>query len=1000
MLYSIYKNVRENSPLDSITLDELYQLITTTNEELVKSIRKLTHIYTATKDKSVGGKVKALKIQLPCITVGGTFGDGSRCDSNIIDYSGTVQIDIDVKDMRICAILDEVKEAISALPYISLCAVSPSGYGIKALVMSDNTDYTKHADLSNQINCKIIELLEPVLSQVDLSADAAVDRCGKALSQPMYLTFDKDAYFNPHYTKYEFTPDDNWVADVDVVKDKVDAPKLKKNQKVITVDMPSISNLPKAEQKQRLASYLVWLSNDIKRKRETDKSIPEFKKKSYYSRSIIGYGIKMGVGNDVMREFMTEDGWDEEDIDRIGYMYNHYADNFGKGATKEVVVNTIPEAIGGVKLIPAGKYLSDVLDCSTLTKSTHIIAPTGSGKTHINVQGNQIWVFPTTSLCQQFAVDKDAKTVWGNAPTPDGNSSLIITTYDSFPRAVKSINLADYTVVLDEVHNFTTAASRGYKLDALRGTLELIPQAKMVLTLTATPFANGIPEFEDFDTIVYKRVDGFERNVMVIKSEESRRNDIVKLIDERGHFALIFLQTTDRTVLQQWEESITKIGKKMIVINSQNKHSEDFVELVDRKTVDANAIYVSTSVIAEGVSIETVLPTVDVYIVGATHPYLIEQVSRRFRKIEQLNVFILTNSGDKPVLEEPNLAVESAELKGKLTTLAQSLINTYESVGMRLEDVNIVNAPIYCDEGGKWMVDVLFIENQCFVNECRACTGDINITIKMLVEQYGYTYKDEIVMNESANIIHVAKLDGDKAVIAKNIAIGKVFGDKFEIDIDDELFKDTVKRYGRIVNKIVKGLPGITSLGKQMLGEVFDAFDVWSDKQSARFLTYVKTLNSGSPIRKEYRNLLIKHIAGTPITSEQLLSYARILYTHEQMSATERQQMEFVQGIMLSYDNKKTGTTKTITSVKQVPKVDEETGLIITETVEDKVIEKVHVNVFTPDENKIKYEAMLSKLNVFDYSDAEIKQFAKWSGEDEADDQFWKEVKEINGFTW
>ena len=74
-------------------------------------------------------------------------------------------------------------------------------------------------------------------------------------------------------------------------------------------------------------------------------------------------------------------------------------------------------------------------------------------------------------------------------------------------------------------------------------TLDLLPLAGKVITLTATEFANGIKFFEGMKKIEVKKEDNFKRNVSMIKSEESRRNDVVKSVVQRGNFSLIFLQT-------------------------------------------------------------------------------------------------------------------------------------------------------------------------------------------------------------------------------------------------------------------------------------------------------------------------------------------------------------------------------------------------------------------------------------------------------------------------
>lgn len=989
MKFSIYKSILDKNPLDVVSVEEVYQLFTLENET-IKKMRNHAHVWLATGSTTSKKSLKNLKELLPCITVGGTFTNGSRSDDSLIEYSGIVQIDIDVKDVKIYGVIEELKEVIAALPYVTVCAVSPSGSGIKGLALTNNSNPANHAQLVHQMCDKLVEVVRPLLEPLGLDADRAVDRCGQALSQPMYLTYDKNTFYRPDAVAYDFVPVDGWTAKPTKIKTNKES---KANTKIVRQKIDGLVGKDADEQRKNVKNYVKWLKNNTGPNAPSELLKTPFTYGSYYSIKVVGYANTMGIDPDVLRSFMFDEGWtDDKDIgERINDIYKRFSDSFGVGMVNEREVPTVMQATDGIKIIPKGKFLSDVIDGSKIFKSTHIVAPTGSGKTHLEFTGKCIWVFPTTSLCQQFAGGKDAWTVWGGAPNPDGCKDLVITTYDSFARVCREINLSEYTVILDEVHNFVTASAPGYKLFALRSTLDLLPKAKKVITLTATEFANCIEFFNDvdrWDKIEVKKEDDFIRNVSIIKSEESRRNDVVKSVCERGNFSLIFLQTTDRTVLKQWENAFASMGKKMIFINSQVKGTDNFVELVEKKHVDDGCVYVSTSVIAEGVSIETALDTVDVYIMESQHPYLIEQMARRFRKLKELNVFMMSNSGDnlseKITIED--IEIRCADRRDKLNVLGTMMIDGFEKSGLSLDDVNITGAPVYEDLEGGWKIDELLIENYVFELECQLLAGDAGLAMEMLKDRFGYNIVKDKTMDESSKIWHIEKVGGEMDEVAKNIAIGKIFGERFT-ESNDDAFKDLLKKYSRIVGKIVAGLPGITKLGRVKLKDIFDAFDVWNDKRSARFITYVRVLNSGSEVRQHYHQELINFCVAEPRSAKTLMIAGTVMLEEEGLKDTDRKKMEFVMSLLMGCDVEiEKHRIKTIEW-----KIPEDVGEV--EAVEKSEL----VNFFkvSPLTNRQDHVPALRSLRIFGYEPGSVK---------EVDHDFVDVVeqvkKEIPGFTF
>ena len=130
-------------------------------------------------------------------------------------------------------------------------------------------------------------------------------------------------------------------------------------------------------------------------------------------------------------------------------------------------------------------------------------------------------------------------------------------------------------------------------------------------------------------------------------------------------------------------------------------------------------------------------------------------------------------------------------------------------------------------------------------------------------------------------------------------------------------------------------MPGIKKLGKEKLNDIMNVFDAWGDKKSARFITYVKLLNSGIDDREVYRNKVVELCLAENRSSAELIKLGGMVFATEYVSASDRQKMELLMSIMMGYDAARVG--------------------------EDKLYK------FTPSENRLKYEAELAQLNIFNY---------------------------------
>ena len=125
---------------------------------------------------------------LPAVTYNGTF---TYVDRQGIDtYSPVTAMDFD--DIQTMDELMRLRRRLMITPCVVCVFITPSGHGLKALALHDNTDYNKHTDLYGQF--------------LDKFNVASKDESCKDLARRSYLSYDPDCWVNPNPVPYHYTP--------------------------------------------------------------------------------------------------------------------------------------------------------------------------------------------------------------------------------------------------------------------------------------------------------------------------------------------------------------------------------------------------------------------------------------------------------------------------------------------------------------------------------------------------------------------------------------------------------------------------------------------------------------------------------------------------------------------------------------------------------------------------------------------------------------------------
>lgn len=198
---------RPNIPMD-LSVDRMLEIIKTGEYKIKKSgeCRELKDVIAEIRGVDDHEKKNELKREwLPVGCVNGSF--KYKDDHGLVNYSSFIALDYDGFENK--AAMDKAKEKLKAYPFIYAIFSTPSGLGLKAIVLHDSSDPTKHWNLYMQImeKCKMKETDEGVVD----------------LSRGQFLSYDPELWLNPSPKAYHFEFDAG-----------LKAPERKKNKYVVS----------------------------------------------------------------------------------------------------------------------------------------------------------------------------------------------------------------------------------------------------------------------------------------------------------------------------------------------------------------------------------------------------------------------------------------------------------------------------------------------------------------------------------------------------------------------------------------------------------------------------------------------------------------------------------------------------------------------------------------------------------------------------------------------
>lgn len=184
ILVSTFAHVKVTDNPVAKPLPEILEEIKKGNSELKKRIDKIRK----EKDHNKQGIFKTLLLSVFCVS--GIF--SQRKDADLVSMTGAICLDLDdIADIK------GEKKRLKEYPYVLSIFRSPSGNGLKVIVLHDLTDSSRHKDLYNHLATQI-----GLTGRTDLKFDTSCSNVSRAC----FISYDPDLYLSKKAEPFHINP--------------------------------------------------------------------------------------------------------------------------------------------------------------------------------------------------------------------------------------------------------------------------------------------------------------------------------------------------------------------------------------------------------------------------------------------------------------------------------------------------------------------------------------------------------------------------------------------------------------------------------------------------------------------------------------------------------------------------------------------------------------------------------------------------------------------------
>jgi hypothetical protein len=700
-------------PNARITFDELRAIITGPAPAEYAELPALARRVYVDAETATADLLKAKKSKLPYFLASGFC--PIHHSNETLQYNGVLQIDIDFKvptgEDLAADLLEKIKRLKPA--GVIMATVSPSVFGVKILLLTDNLDKERHGEALTVGIDYLRELL-----QVDPSGKFDV----LGASQPVYVPYDRtpgQAFFNAAAEALHVEFKQRRAQPTAADRSEYPPGIVSAAAQFLIENRADVAT--GRDEYLRVCAACSQAFGDIEGKR--------------IAWQILENSAAFGVSNfrkkfDRTFDSLKRTGGTVTTGGTLVWLAKEYARC--NGLTFDTTDEQAPE-----HHITAneGEYLLDCLRRHGYgpehVVGKYVIAPTGAGKTTLIGQylaaaadRRAVLVVPTRALVKRICTrEKTAVGFFGGQRNVTGTETFIVVTLKSFVALSTRVDLSKYDVFFDEAHAFTTDTSRAYKLDDLRAFYSLARKlAKSITYLTGTPVYNFHPDFKTLERLRITRPQSVEKtveyvytpNVLATVAEGVRRSIA------RGRFPVVLLN--DKYLkLAEIEAALNDV--RLAILNSDKKEDAIFQQITERARIPEGVQgIVTTVVLKEGNDIYDDR-AFDFLIVGAHHSSTVEQITARARDAQEVRAVIIKS--DK--LEKSPRWFIPSKYAALAESRAQTFCDEYNNQSQhddttaifweRETQLAIQYRPVVEDENGKMQVCPFALNNEVFTAE-------------------------------------------------------------------------------------------------------------------------------------------------------------------------------------------------------------------------------------------------------------------------------------------
>lgn len=315
-----------------------------------------------------------------------------------------------------------------------------------------------------------------------------------------------------------------------------------------------------------------------------------------------------------------------------------------------------PDSMG--KYLFINGYLGDSLDIDTLPQKVYLCANTGIGKSTLFLKNDlTIIAFSSQIALKQAANSYPAGAqYWQDVKDISPQSRLILTTYESLPSAIETMEKCGlqvklWTLVIDEAHNFALAGFRRNALTKMLPCISLKWKRAVLMSGTPIPVASvkGIALFQPVWVASEIRTQNAAR---VIYKAKNGKGDltaaVVSLIMSApaGARHIIFLDDKGAK-LDKLKAELIAAGKtegEIGTINADVKGEAHALSVISKAEAPAGCnVLIVTSLFVESANL---VDSFDyLHICGTVTPEKVQQLANRLRNKPFRMVYWYTTAG-------------------------------------------------------------------------------------------------------------------------------------------------------------------------------------------------------------------------------------------------------------------------------------------------------------------------------------------------------------------